>query len=198
MKIIGLTGSIGAGKSTVARMLEKLGAAVIDADAAARAAVRPGTPGYQAVVARFGSSILNSDGTIDRKALGRRVFADARSRRTLEAIIHPTVRREMARRVEELRSKKPAPPAAVLDVPLLIETGMHLEVDSVWVVVADEEEAVRRVMERDGVQREDVLARLSHQMPQEEKASLAHVIIDNSGTRQQTEARVARAWTELF
>lgn len=194
MKVIALTGGIGSGKSRVARLLGELGAAVISADEIAREVTAPGTPAHRAVVEAFGPEVLLADGSLDRRALAARVFADEEARRRLEAITHPEIRREMARRLEALRSGSPPPPAAVLEIPLLFETGRQHEFDEVWVVWAPREARISRVMARDGVRREDVEARMRAQLPLEEKVKLADVVIDNGGGWEETVRQVRDAW----
>jgi dephospho-CoA kinase len=194
MQVIGLTGGIGSGKSRVAHLLAELGAAVISADAVAREVTRPGTPAYRAIVACFGPGVVRPDGELDRRALAARVFADPEERRRLEAITHPAIRREIRRRVEALRCAPQPPPAVVLEIPLLFEGGGYRECDQVWVVTAPEPVRVARVMERDGVERAEVEARMRAQWPEEEKVRRAHVVIDNSGCWAETERQVREAW----
>lgn len=194
MRIICLTGGIGSGKSRVAAALRALGAAVISADEVARELTRPGSHVFRAVVDAFGPGVLAPDGTLDRRALGRRVFADPEARRRLEALTHPAIRDEMARRLAALREAVPPPPAAVLEIPLLFETGGAYPCDEIWVVYAPEDVRVERVMVRDGLERQEVLARLRAQWPLEAKRARADVVIDNSGPWEETEAQVRAAW----
>lgn len=174
----GLTGSIGAGKSTVAERFHLLGARVIDADAISRNALARDGVCFDAVVALFGSSILQPDGSIDRKRVASLVFHDEALRQQLSGIVHPAVYREMMRIAEAERD----PHRLVLfDIPLLFESGSADRMRATIVVVADDAVRIRRVMERDGCSAADVAARMRAQMPQEEKMRRADYVIDNSG-----------------
>lgn len=192
MRIIGLTGGIASGKSMVARILEGLGGVVIDADQLARAAVAPGEAAYQAIVAEFGEGILKPDRTINRRALGKIVFADPQARRRLELITHPAI----ARRAEEkLAALEEAGTAVVIYMaPLLIEAGVTSRVDEVWVVYADQQTQLARLMQRDGISRAEALQRLAAQMPMEEKRLCGKIVIDNRGTPAETEQQVREIW----
>jgi dephospho-CoA kinase len=192
MVVIGLTGGIASGKSTVSRILRELGAPVVDADALVHELQRPGTPVTQAIVEAFGPEILRPDGTLDRAALGRIVFADAARRKVLEAIVHPAVR---ARMDEEIRRYQQAGhPAVVLDVPLLIEGGTYRTVDRVWLVYVDGETQRRRLIDRDGLSPADAERRIAAQMSLEEKSAFADLVIDNRGTEGETRVQVEAAW----
>ncbi|MDR2087948.1 MAG: dephospho-CoA kinase [Clostridiales Family XIII bacterium] len=180
MKVIGLTGGIGSGKSAAGEYLCEKGYAVIDADALAREAVAVGSAGLSDVAARFGEDVLLPDGSLDRKALAARVFSDADALAALNAILHGRILREMRARTRRLREA--GAKVVFLNVPLLIETGMQSEVDAVWLVDADEEERVRRVVARDGVAPEDARRRIAAQLPSSEKRCCASETIDNSGT----------------
>lgn len=194
MLLVGLTGGIGAGKSTVARMLEARGAAVFDADLLARQAVAPGTPGYEAVVARFGPHVLAPGGDIDREALASIVFADPVARRDLEAIVHPEVRRMFAEASETYRDTDAV---VVLSAPLLVETGMHTAFDVLIVVSATERTQIERLMRNRGMSEEKIRARIAAQAPLEEKAAVADILIDNEGTLEELERQVDRVWEDL-
>lgn len=194
MRIIGLTGGIASGKSTVARILERLGAVIVDADILAREAVLPGRPAYRTIVETFGPDILLPDGSIDRKALGRVVFADPSARRRLEAITHPAIARLAEERLAELR--RTDGPAAFYVAPLLIEAGATGRVDEIWVVYVDRETQIARLIERDGITRREAEQRLSAQMPMDEKAAHGSVVIDNRGTPEDTERQVIALWRE--
>ena len=175
----GLTGGIATGKSYCLQRFIALGAATIDADALAREAVAPGSPGLRAVAARFGDGVLSADGTLDRPALGRLVFADAKARAALEAIIHPEVYRRIGGWFANL---PPGTAVAIADIPLLFETGHHHDFDCVIVAACAPEEQVRRVMARDGLHESDARARLAAQWPIGEKVSRAsHVIWTDRG-----------------
>ena len=192
MRIIGLTGGIASGKSSVARILESLGVVVIDADQLAREAVSPGEEAYRSIVAGFGDGILNPDRTINRQALGKIVFADPAARRRLERITHPAIARLAEERLTALRNA--GAPVVVYMAPLLIEAGVASRVDEIWVVYADRETQVARLMLRDGLGREEALQRLAAQMPMEEKRTLGRIVIDNSGTPEETERQVKDLW----
>jgi len=192
MRIIGLTGGIASGKSSVARILESLGVVVIDADQLAREAVSPGEEAYRSIVAGFCDGILNPDRTINRQALGKIVFADPAARRRLERITHPAIARLADQRLTALRNA--GAPVVVYMSPLLIEAGVTSRVDEIWVVYADRETQVARLMLRDGLGREEALQRLAAQMPMEEKRTLGRIVIDNSGTPEETERQVKDLW----
>lgn len=188
MKIIGLTGGIASGKSTVARMLTEHGIPVIDADELARHVVEPGSAALAEIVQRFGSGILATDGSLDRPALARIVFADPESRRALEAITHPAIRRCAEEELAALRQQ--GVPLAVYMAPLLIEAGLSDRVDEIWVVYVDRETQVQRVMARDGATRDQAEARLAAQMPMEEKVRHGKVVIDNRGSLEELEQQM--------
>lgn len=196
MVVIGLTGGIGAGKSTVARLLEELGASVIDADAVARAVVEPGRPAWRELVAAFGAGILAADGRIDRRELARRAFADPDARARLNRATHPHILREIRRRLQALAAR--SCPVAVLDAPLLLETGLDAAADEVWVVVADPEQEAARAAARSGWTAEEVQARARGQMGREERLRRAHVVIDNRGSLEETRRQVRAAWKRLM
>ncbi|MFH5822778.1 dephospho-CoA kinase [Georgenia sp. AZ-5] len=189
---IGLTGGIGAGKSTAARELARLGAVVIDADRIARDVVEPGTPGLAAVVAAFGPGILRADGSLDRAALGRLVFADPDARRRLGEITHPLVGRESARR----EAAAPQEAIVVHDVPLIVENGLAGRYNLVVVVGADEDVRVGRLVRDRGMTREEALARVRAQATDEQRRAVADVWLDNSGTPEELVQQVHRLWEE--
>jgi dephospho-CoA kinase len=195
--IIGLTGNIGSGKSTVSSRLAHLGAEVIDTDQVSREAVAPGTPGLEMVVREFGQEVLTAGGELDRARMASIVFENPSARARLEAIIHPEVNRVVSRRISEYREGRGIAPVLVVEVPLLIESGMHTMMDEVWVVTADPGAQVERVMVRSGLSREEVLKRIKAQMPQEEKCRYADRIIDNSGPIEETIRQVDAAWAQL-
>lgn len=196
MKVIGLTGGIGSGKSTVAQKLSSLGAAVFDADAVARKVIEPGNEGYAKVLAAFGrESIVTDDGTIDRSALAAVVFADKERLRFLETIIHGEVFR--AARSFVAGGRQQHLQAVVLDIPLLLECGWQKEVDAVWLVVAHEEQQVKRAVLRSALPEEDIRKRMAAQMPLAAKKALATVIIDNTGSWAATEKQVVAAWEKI-
>ncbi|HET6713999.1 MAG TPA: dephospho-CoA kinase [Actinomycetota bacterium] len=193
MLLVGLTGGIGSGKSTVARMLAARGAVVLDSDMLAREAVEPGTSGFDAVVARFGDGVLGSDGSLDREALASIVFADDVARADLEAIVHPVVRRAIA---ETVAAHAGTDDVVVVDSPLLIETGAHEGFPVVVVVTASVHARVARLVER-GMAEKDVRDRMAAQMPLEEKVAYADVVLDNEDTVAGLEERVDQLWSDL-
>jgi dephospho-CoA kinase len=194
MLLVGLTGGIGSGKSTVARMLEKRGAVVFDADVLARQAVAPGTPGFEKVVERFGPNVLSPGGGLDREALASIVFADPAARRDLEAIVHPEVRRMFAEGCEEYRDSDRV---VVFSAPLLVETGMHTAFDLLIVVSAPVATQIERLMRDRGMPERAVQARIDAQLPLEAKAEVADVLVDNEGTLEDLEGQVDRLWRDL-
>lgn len=191
---IGLTGGIGAGKSSVAALLAEHGAVVIDADALARDAVAPGTPGLRAVTARFGAGVLDAAGRLDRAALGRIVFADADARAELNAIVHPEVRRLAADR----EAATPGDAVVVHVIPLLVETGQAGDFDAVVVVDAPEDVQLARVIRRDTVDAAGARARIAAQADRAERLAAATHVIDNSGEADALRARVDRLWQRLL
>jgi len=192
MRIIGLTGGIASGKSTIARMLEKMGASVIDADQLSRDAVIPGSMALSEIAEEFGPSILNQDGTLNRAALGKIIFADPDSRHLLEAITHPAIASLARERLDSLERK--GVEVAVYMAPLLVEAGVSGRVDEIWVVFVDTETQVMRLMARDGISREEALQRIDSQMPMEEKRHFGKVVIDNRGSLDDAERQVRAAW----
>ncbi|TGU74011.1 dephospho-CoA kinase [Geomonas terrae] len=194
MRIIGLTGGIASGKTTVARLFEKLGVPVIDADKLAREVVEPGTQGLARIVDAFGAKVLNPDGSLNRAELGAVVFADPAARRILEGITHPAIRRLAEEKLQRLRETGTG--TAFYVAPLLIEAGITSRVHEVWVVYLDRETQLERLMARDGLSREAALARIASQMPMDEKKRLGRIVIDNCGSRKELEAQVLRLWEE--
>jgi dephospho-CoA kinase len=193
MLLVGLTGGIGSGKSTVTRMLEERGAVILDADVFARDAVRAGSGGFRKVVERFGRGVVAPDGGLDRAALAQIVFSDADALRDLEAIVHPEVRRLMA---DGITANLDTQHVVVLVNPLLIEMGTHRDCDVVVVVSVSPETQVARSVAR-GMSEEDVRARIAAQLPLEERARAADVILDNEGTLEELGAQVERLWDRL-
>jgi dephospho-CoA kinase len=194
MLLVGLTGGIGTGKSTVARMLEKRGAVVFDADVLARQAVAPGTPGFDQVVERFGPNVLAPGGGLDREALASIVFSDPAARRDLEGIVHPEVRRMFAEGCEEYRDSDRV---VVFSAPLLVETGMHTAFDLLIVVSAPVATQIERLMRGRGMAERNVQARIAAQLPLEAKAEVADILVDNEGTLEDLERRVELVWRDL-
>jgi len=192
--LVGLTGGIGAGKSTVARMLEARGAVVFDADVLAREAVEPGTPGHAAVIERFGADVLAPGGALDREALASIVFADPAARRDLEAIVHPEVRRRFAEGTEAYRDTDRV---VVFSAPLLVETGMHTAFDVLVVVSATPGMQIERLMRDRGMSEEAVRSRIDAQATPEARAEPADVVVDNEGSVEELEGQVDRVWADL-
>src|SRR6266849_4919666 len=187
MKLIGLTGGVGSGKSTVAEMMRELGAQVVDADEATHAVYEPGSPGFDAVVREFGDAYVES-GHIDRSRLGELVFRDDDARRRLNSIVHPLVREWMAQRTAEAAER--GAEVVVQDVPLLFENGLERLFSSVVLVYVPEEIQVERLVSGRGFTPERARAMIAAQMPIENKRGLAHHVINNSGTREDTPSQV--------
>jgi dephospho-CoA kinase len=192
--LVGLTGGIGSGKSTVARLLEKRGAVVFDADLLAREAVEPGTPGHAAVIERFGADVLAPGGELDREALASIVFADPSARRDLEQIVHPEVRRLFAEGSEAYRDSDRV---VVFSAPLLVETGMHTAFEILVVVSATVATQIERLMRQRGMSESSIRARIEAQAPLEDKAAVADFLVDNEGTLDELESQVDRLWNDL-
>lgn len=191
--LIGLTGGIASGKSTVADLLAARGAAVIDADRLARDVVEPGTSGLAAVVERFGPGVLAPDGSLDRPALGRLVFADPAARRDLEAIIHPAVRARAA----ALTAAAGEGAVVVQVIPLLVETGQQDAFDQVVVVDVPPQVQVARVQARDGLGEAEARARMAAQVSREARLAAADVVITNDGSLADLEVQVDRLWSRF-
>ncbi len=181
MKIIGLTGGIASGKSTAARTLKELGTMIIDADEVARCTVEPGSPAWCDIVEFFGPDILNPDNSINREKLGLRVFSHPDYLKKLNEMTHPRIMDEIKKRLKGAAQEHPEG-ILVLEVPLLYETHMEGLCDMVWVVWVDLETQIHRLMLRDGISREDALRRIGSQMPLDEKAKRADLLIDNAGS----------------
>lgn len=192
MYLIGLTGGIASGKSTIATRLAEHGAVVIDADVLSREAVEPGTPGLAAIAARFGPDVIGPDGALDRPALGAVVFSDDRARADLNAIVHPEVKRRSQARIAEAS----ADPAAIIvyDVPLLVETGRADEFDLVVVASAPESMRADRLVELRGLERGEAERRIAAQATEAQRAAVADVVIDTAGTLAQTLEQVDAVW----
>jgi dephospho-CoA kinase len=194
--LVGLTGGIATGKSTVSEILRGLGALVLDADVLAREVVAPGQPALAAIVQEFGPEVVRADGALDRKGLAAIVFADPERRRRLEAITHPAIRDRFVARLAELEAQG-FDGLVVWDAPVMIESGGHRVMDRLVVVVTDAATQLARAVARDG-DRADVERRIGNQMPLGEKAKLADYVIDNSGDRAATEARTREVHAALL
>ncbi len=198
MKVIGLTGGIATGVTTVASMFKELGAEIIEADKIAREVVEPGTEPYRKIVETFGRGVLNADGTIDRKKLGQIVFADDTARRRLNRITHTAIRYRIDEEVERIR--KSDPDAVVLiDVPLLLDTTGPdtFDMDGVIVVTAGKDSQIERLVRRDTLPEEDAQRRVAAQRPVDEKAEEADWIVRNSGSLKETRRQVTSLWRQL-
>jgi dephospho-CoA kinase len=195
--LVGLTGGIATGKSTVSAIFHELGCVVIDADLLAREVVERGEPAYRTVVAEFGEGVLQRDGTLDRKKLGAIVFADPARRKRLEAITHPAIHERFARRLGELSAQGFAG-IVIFDAPVMIESRNYRHMDRLVVVATDEATQRARLVARDGSPPEEIERKIASQMPVAEKARLADYVIDNSGDWAQTEAQTRRVHAALL
>lgn len=187
-KIIGITGSIASGKSTVSNMIKELGFTVIDADIVARQVVEPGEEAYEKIVETFGSEILFPNGMINRSKLGEIIFTNEERRKQLNAIVHPAVRKRMNNDKEE--AVKQGEKAVFLDIPLLFESKLTNMVDKVIVVYVDEKIQLERLMKRNDLSKEEALNRIQSQLSIEEKKKLADAFIDNRGTIEETKKQL--------
>ena len=194
MLLVGLTGGIGAGKSTVGRLLSERGAVVIDADSIVRELQRPDTDVFRAIIERFGPHVVAADGSLDRGRLADLVFRDDDARSALNAIVHPAVYAVMADRIAALKDGEQV---VVLDIPLLAESGGGEGMDVVVVVEADQDARVARVVAERGLDPEDVRARMAVQASPEQREALADVVIKNNGTDEDLRAQVNALWEQL-
>ena len=193
---MGLTGGIASGKSTVSAMLAEKGAFLVDADVIAREVMLPGHQVLDAVVRRFGKEMLRPDGSLDRARLGAVIFRDPASRRDLNGLTHPAIRKEMLRPMEACESREPDR-LIVADIPLLYETGWEKMLDKVLVVYVPRGLQLERLIGRDGLTAEQVESRLQAQMSIEDKRTRADYVIDNSGSLEDTELQLDRLWDRL-
>lgn len=196
MKVYGLTGGIGSGKSTVARLFHGLGIPVVDADVLARDAVAPGSPGLAEVVATFGDEVLDAAGRLDRHALARVVFNDTEKKRRLEAIIHPRVQMAFMSEVQRLGAS--SHDAMIYEVPILFEKGLEAKFAGVVLVCAPLEVRMARVVERDGIDPADVRARMRHQLSDDETRARATYIIENDADLAALERQVEALARDVF
>ena len=191
--VIGLTGNIGTGKSTVLKMLEHLGATVIDADVVTREVMRPEGSAHQRIVDAFGPEILNDHEEIDRAALGKRVFSNPMALRSLEQIVHPATIEHITQRIDDAQSE-----VVVVEAIKLIESGMVTRLcRALWVVTASEEQQIARLMANREMSRAEALQRVRAQTPQSAKVAVADVVIDNSGSIESTKRQVEDAWSRI-
>lgn len=195
MVVIGLTGGIASGKSTVSRILKELGAEIVDADLVAKEVIRPNTDAWRELVSEFGRGMLNPDKTINRRKLGNMVFPDKTALAKLNRITHPRILKRIDERIAQARQAGVR--VLVLDAPLLIEAGMVSIADQVWVVAVDQETQLTRLMARDHFTFQEALNRLNSQMPLAEKIKYAAVVIDNSGSLEETRARITGLWEKI-
>lgn len=192
-RIIALTGGIASGKSTVASMLSARGAIIIDADRVAHEIYAPGTEGFDRVLTRFGREVLGRDGTIDRKALGELVFGNAAALADLNAIVHPLVRKEVARRLLDAMERQPDA-TVVIEAALMTETGWTGGAGSLWVVLADPEIALQRLTRDRGMSEAEARLRIAAQATNDARRRHATVVIENNGSLEELESAVAQAW----
>lgn len=194
MKTIGLTGGVATGKSTVAKILEQLGATVIDADQLSRDVVAPGSQILTQIAQQFGSNLIQKDGSLDRQQMRNLIFNNDLKRKQLEALLHPAIKELALQKLEQARQSKVK--AAVYMAPLLIEAGATDRVDEIWVVTADPQVQLQRLMNRDGCNRQQAEQIIAAQMPLAEKESYGQVIINNSRSLEETTRQVLEAWRQ--
>lgn len=196
LPVVGLTGGIASGKSTVARAFESHGARVIDADQLAREVVEPGTPGLAAIVEAFGEDVLLADGQLDRKALGARVFADEPARQKLNAITHPRIAALGAQRMMELQDS--GAPYLMYEAALIVENGAYRTMGALVVVASSTEAQTRRVLQRDGLDEQEARARIASQAPLERKLEVADYVVHNDGGLDELRVRVREVHEALL
>ena len=196
MRVIGLTGGIASGTSAVAGMLRDLGAPLVDADLIARQVVEPGTAALGEIVARFGVDMVGGDGRLDRKRLADEVFSDLTARRDLNAITHPRIAQASAAAFAELAAAGHS--VAIYEAALLVENRAHERLDGLIVVAVPEEIQLERLRARDGIDEAAARARLAAQLPLRDKIAVADWVIDNSGSLEETRARVADVWRQVL
>lgn len=195
---VGLTGGLASGKSTVAARFRELGAFHVDADRIAHELLAPGGGAERETVARFGDSIIGSDGGIERKALAAIVFADPRALADLNAIVHPRVRAEIGRRIAAHEADASPSPVALVDAALLVESGIHRDLDALIVVACDEATQIGRAVARGGLTEGEARARIAAQAPLQQKLAAADYVIDNGSSLDETGRQVLRVWDALL
>ncbi len=196
LRVVGLTGGIASGKSTAAKLLGELGAQVIDADVLGHEAYNPGTSAFRAVVQAFGEDIVAEDGSINRRALGGKVFGNDVALKRLTDIVWPEIRRLAELEIHKIRGENPTA-VIVLEAAVLFEAGWEDIADEIWVVVVEPEIAIERAMQRDGADRSAIEARINSQLSNEERTAKAHLIIDNSEDEEALVSRVNAAWKHV-
>ena len=196
MLIVGLTGGVASGKTAASQVLKEEGADIIDADQIARELVQPHQPAWNELIRAFGKEILQEDGSLHRKKLADKVFADPKQRKRLNQILHPRIKEEMDRRTKEIGQKDPEA-IVVIDAPLLVELGDHHEMDKLIVVNSTQTQQIERLKDRDGISPEEALRILSSQMPLGEKVKLADFVIGNEGSLEETKKRAREVFKEL-
>ena len=197
MILVGLTGGVATGKSTVAKMFKQYGAVVIDADELAHEVVKPGKPAWRQIVKTFGKTVLNPDRTLNRRELGTVVFGNRTKLRRLERIIHPHVARERARLTRQAERKDPHA-VVIYDVPLLFEAGIDKRVDKTLVVTADRKTQIARLKKRNGLSRAEAIRRIRTQMPLSKKIRLADIVIDGTVPRQNAMKAIRSIFLDLM
>ena len=196
MILVGLTGGVATGKSSVLRLFQDCGARVLDADILARQVVQPGKPAWRDIVRTFGRKVLRPDRTLDREALARIVFRNLAKLRVLSSIVHPRVAREQTRLTREISKKQPRV-VVIYDAPLLIEASAHKRMDRIIVVTADRETQIKRLCNRNHLSRTEALRRIRSQMPLAQKIKSADYVIDGTLSYEQTKHEVQPIYTEL-
>ncbi len=196
MLIVGVTGGVGSGKTTVSRMFEQEGAYVIDADQIARELVKPKRTAWREIVRAFGKEVLEKEGSIDRRRLAEIAFLNSEKRDVLNKILHPRIKREMEKRARDIGRKDPEA-VVILDVPLLVETGYHREMDRVVVVTSTEKKQMERMKKRAGMSEEETRRIISSQMRIEEKVKVADFVIRNEGSLETTRREVREIFHAL-
>jgi dephospho-CoA kinase len=197
MILVGLTGGVATGKSTVAKMFKQCGAIVIDADELAHEVVKPSKPAWREIAKTFGKTVLNADSTLNRRELGAVVFRNRTKRRRLEHIIHPRVAREQTRLTKQAARKDPHA-VVIYDVPLLFEAGIDRRVDTTIVVTADRKTQIARLKKRNGLSRTEAIRRIRSQMPLSKKIHLADIVIDGTRPRQDTLKAIRATYHNLL
>lgn len=192
--VIGLTGSIASGKSTIAEKIKEYGISIVDADMIAREVVEPGKDAYKKIVETFGRPILHDDGTINRPQLGKLIFNDQNQREQLNAIVHPAVRKEMLAQRDRIVQR--GDEAVVLDIPLLFESNLIHFVEKILVVSVQQSIQLERLMDRNALTEEEAISRIASQIPVKEKESLADAVIHNNGTKEESYAQLADIFSQ--